>query len=231
MVPGVGSAGLVILDIVAVPPSPSPSPSPVLPHVLQHFEPTLHHYGYVAVALTLFAENVGIPLPGQLVLIAAALYAGTGHLNIIGVGVVGLVATIAGSGVGYVVGVYGGRPVLERYGKFVLLTAERLEKAEHFFNERGWVVLLFGRFVEGVRQAAAIIAGISEMTFKRFITFTSLGALVWVGFWTALSDSAGSHITTILKYATYVAVVLGLVAVVLLVRFVTRARRRTLSQR
>jgi membrane protein DedA with SNARE-associated domain len=207
----------------------SPSPHP-LPGSLKHFEPTLRHYGYYAVALSLLVENMGIPLPGQLVLIAGAVYAGYGGLNIYVVGLVGLLASIAGSAAGYVVGVYGGRPLLERYGKYVLLTAERLDKAETFFNRRGWLVLLVGRFIEGVRQAMAILAGISEMTFKRFILFTSAGAVIWVGFWTVLADVAGSHITTILKYATYVAVFLGLIVLAFVVRFVVRARRRTRSQ-
>ncbi len=207
----------------------SPSPHP-LPGGLKHFEPTLRHYGYAAVAVSLFVENMGIPLPGQLVLIAGAVYAGYGGLNIVAVGVVGLVASIAGSAAGYVVGGYGGRPLLERYGKYVLLTSERLDKAETFFNRRGGLVLVGGRFVEGVRQAMAILAGISEMTFKRFMIFTSIGAVIWVAFWTVLSDVAGSHITTILKYATYVAVVVGLAVLAVLVRLAMRARRRTASQ-
>jgi membrane protein DedA with SNARE-associated domain len=210
-----------VLGVLAASPSPQP-----LPPSLHRFEPTLHHWGYLAVGVSLFAENIGVPLPGQLVLIAAALYAGTGHLSIVAVGVVGLAATIAGSAAGYLVGVYGGRPLVERYGKFVLLTGERMEKAERFFNERGWLVLLLGRFVEGVRQAAAIIAGISEMTFKRFMIFTSLGAVIWIAFWTALSDTAGNHVTTIIKYAAYIAGALGLVVLALVVRFVIRARRR-----
>lgn len=201
-----------------------------LPGGLRHFEGTLRHYGYAAVAVSLFIENIGIPLPGQLVLIAGAVYAGYGGLNIVGVALVGLAATIAGSAVGYALGDYGGRPLLERYGKYVLLTEERLTKAEEFFNRRGGLVLMLGRFVEGVRQAMAILAGISEMSFKRFIIFTSAGAVIWVGFWTALSDAAGSHITTIIKYAGYFAAAAGLVVIALVIRLVVRARRRTASQ-
>lgn len=207
----------------------SSTPHP-LPGALKHFEPTLRHYGYYAVAVSLFVENVGIPLPGQLVLIAGAVYAGFGGLNIVAVGLVGLLASIAGSAAGYFVGVYGGRPLLDRYGKYVLLTEERLDKAETFFNHRGGLVLLFGRFVEGVRQAMAILAGISDMTFKRFIAFTSAGALIWVTFWTALSDAAGSHITTIITYAGYFAAAAGVVVVALIVRWVVRARRRSGTQ-
>lgn len=195
--------------------------------MFQRFAPTLHHYGYGAVAAALFIENMGIPLPGQLVLIAAAVYAGSGSLNIVAVAVVGIVATIAGSGAGYFIGDFGGRPLVERYGKYVLLTEERLTKAEAFFVRRGWLVLLLGRFVDGVRQAMGILAGISEMTFRRFAIFSSLGALIWVGFWTALSDLAGNHITTIVTYAGYFAAVVAVVLVVLIVRLVVRARRRS----
>jgi membrane protein DedA with SNARE-associated domain len=226
MVPGMGRAGLVIDILGAVTASPSPKP---LPGALNSFEPTLRHYGYLAVGGALFIENMGIPLPGQLVLIAAAVYAGTGNLNIVAVGIVGLVATTAGSAMGYAIGVYGGRPLVERYGKYVLLTADRLDKAETFFNRRGWLVLLLGRFVDGVRQAMGILAGISDMTYRRFMLFTTCGAVIWVGFWTGLSDVAGNHITTIIKYAGYLAALVAVVLVVLIVRLVVRARRRTTS--
>jgi membrane protein DedA with SNARE-associated domain len=217
-----------VIDILGVVTAVSPSPKP-LPGALNTFEPTLRHYGYLAVAVALFIENMGVPLPGQLVLIAAAVYAGTGSLNIVAVGIVGLVATIAGSVAGYAIGVYGGRPLVERYGKYVLLTEERLTKAETFFNKRGWLVLLLGRFVDGVRQAMGILAGISDMTYRRFMLFTSAGALIWVGFWTGLSDVAGNHITTIVKYAGYAAAAIAVVLVVLIVRVVVRARHRTAS--
>lgn len=201
-----------------------------LPGGLRHFEGTLHHYGYLAVGGSLFFENVGIPLPGQLILIAGAVYAGFGGLNIFLVALVGLLGAVAGSAVGYYVGDYGGRPILERYGKYILLTEERLTKAEDFFQRRGGVVLLFGRFVEGVRQAMSILGGISEMSFRRFLMFTSAGAVIWVAFWTILSDVAGSHITTIIKYAGYVAAAAGVVVIVVVVRLVVRGRRRTASR-
>jgi membrane protein DedA with SNARE-associated domain len=217
-----------VIDILgAVMASPSPKP---LPGPLNSFEPTLRHYGYLAVGGALFIENMGVPLPGQLVLIAAAVYAGTGSLNIVAVGIVGFVATVVGSGAGYAIGVYGGRPLVDRYGKYVLLTSDRMDKAETFFNRRGWLVLLLGRFVDGVRQAMGILAGISDMTFRRFAMFTSLGAVIWVGFWTGLSDAAGNHITTIISYAGYLAAVVAVVLVVLIVRLVVKARRRTASR-
>jgi membrane protein DedA with SNARE-associated domain len=214
-----------MIDVVAGIVAHAASSKP-LPGVFGKLEPTLRHYGYLAVGGVLLLENVGLPLPGETMLIAASLYAATGQLNIILVAVVAVLASTAGSAIGYAIGVYGGRPLVERYGKYVFLTEERLVKTEAFFKRRGWAVVLLGRFVEGVRQAAGIIAGISEMTFPRFLTFTLIGACLWVAAWSTVGEEAGNHVTAISHYATYVAEGLLVVAVLLIVRAVVRSRRK-----
>jgi len=214
-----------MIDVLGVLASPSPSPSP-LPGVFGSLEPTLRHYGYVAVGGVLLLENIGLPVPGETMLIAASLYAASGQLNIVLVGIIAVLASTAGSAIGYAIGVYGGRPLAERYGKYVLLTAERLDKTEDFFRRRGWAVVLLGRFVEGVRQAAGIIAGISEMRFPLFLTYTVVGAALWVATWSTVGELAGAHVTTISHYATYAAEGVGIIVVLLIVRAVLRSRRR-----
>lgn len=209
-----------VLGVVAATPSPKP-----LPGVFNHFAGTLRHWGYLAVGFSLFIENIGVPLPGQLVLIAAALYAPSGQLNIYAVVVVAIAASILGSAVGYAVGEFGGRPLAERYGKYVLLTPARLQRVEKFFAERGTVVVLLGRFVDGVRQACAIIAGLSDMTFKHFMAATSAGAVLWVTVWAIVGETAGDHITTISKYVGYVAGALAIAVVLFIAQHVVRARR------
>ncbi len=208
--------------LAAVTATPSPKP---LPGVFNHFAGTLRHYGYFAVAVSLVVENMGIPLPGELVLVAAALYAATGQLTIVGVGVVAVLASIGGAAAGYAIGLYGGRPLAERYGKYVLITPDRLDRFERFFERRGWLVVIFGRFIDGVRQAAAIIAGISDMSFRRFMTLTTIGAVVWVAVWCTVGEVAGSHVTTISKYAGYVAAALGVGVVVVIAHHLLRSRR------
>jgi membrane protein DedA with SNARE-associated domain len=197
-----------------------------LPGVFGSLEPTLRHYGYLAVAGVLLLENIGLPVPGETMLIAASLYAATGQLNIVLVGVIAVLASTAGSAIGYAIGVYGGRPLADRYGKYVFLTAERLDKTEEFFKRRGPLVVLLGRFVEGVRQAAGVIAGISGMKFPRFLLFTLIGAILWVATWSTVGELAGDHITTISHYATYVAEGLGVIAILLIVRAVLRSRHK-----
>jgi membrane protein DedA with SNARE-associated domain len=185
----------------------------------------LDHYGYLAVAVVLVAENTGIPLPGEAILIAAALYAGAGGLNVWLVGGVAIAASIAGSCIGYWVGDTGGRRLADRYGKYVLLTPDRLDKFQDFLERRGAWVIVIGRFVEGLRQFMSIIAGISEMTFRRFLVFTSIGAVVWCVVWTALGYFAGNHVETISHYLTYVAIGLAVIAVLVALRHVRHARK------
>jgi membrane protein DedA with SNARE-associated domain len=197
-----------------------------LPGVFGSLEPTLRHYGYLAVAGVLLLENIGLPVPGETMLIAASLYAATGQLNIVLVGIIAVLASTAGSAIGYAIGVYGGRPLADRYGKYIFLTAERLDKTEEFFRRRGPLVVLLGRFVEGVRQAAGVIAGISGMKFPRFLLFTLIGAVLWVATWSTVGELAGDHITTISHYATYVAEGVGVIVVLLIARAVLRSRNK-----
>jgi len=120
---------------------------PVLPGVLASVAPLLDHYGYLAVAGLLVLENLGLPVPGETVLIAGSLYAGAGRLNIVAVGLLAVAASVVGSCIGYAIGRFGGRALVERYGRYVLLTGERLDKAEAFFDHRGGVIIVIARFI------------------------------------------------------------------------------------
>jgi membrane protein DedA with SNARE-associated domain len=197
-----------------------------LPGVYHHLEGTLENWGYLGVAFFIFFEDFGIPLPGEAMLIAAALYAGTGGLNIVLVGVIALAAAIAGDNIGYAIGRFGGRELVERFGRYVFLTPTRLDHAEEFFGRHGGKIVVIARFVEGLRQLNGIIAGVVEMHWARFLLFNAIGAAAWVGLWTTLGYVAGDHVETISRYTTYVAEGLAVIAVILIVRAVIRSRRK-----
>src|ERR1700729_2774614 len=108
-----------------------------LPGFLPVVTPYLNHYGYWAVGVLVAVEDFGIPVPGETILIAAALYAGTGRLNIVLVAVVGFLAAIAGDNIGFAIGHFGGRALALRVGKYVFLTRERLDKTQDFFERDG----------------------------------------------------------------------------------------------
>ena len=143
-----------------------------LPGLLAAVAPVLDNYGYLAVAGLILVENFGVPVRGETILVAASVYAGTGRLSIVAVGVIAVVAAIVGNCIGYTIGFFGGHALVLRFGKYVFLTHERLEKTERFFERRGGLVVIVARFFEGLRQAAGIIAGTAEMPWRSFLAFT-----------------------------------------------------------
>ncbi|HWG72699.1 MAG TPA: DedA family protein [Acidimicrobiales bacterium] len=196
--------------------------SPQLPGFLHTLAPVLNNYGYVAVGGFVLLEDFGVPVPGETILIAAAVYAGAGRLNIVAVGVIAVVAAVIGDNIGFAIGHFGGRAMVLRWGRYVFLTAERMDKAQGFFERHGGKVVTIARFVEGLRQANGVIAGISGMYWLRFLAFNALGAVLWVGVWAGVGYGAGGHITTIynqiVRYGTY----LGVAAAVLIVALIAR---------
>ena len=200
---------------------------PALPGFLSALSSPLQHYGLWAVLLLVFLEDFGVPVPGETVLIAGAVYAGSGGLNIVAVGVIGFIAAVAGDNVGYAIGRFGGRALVVRWGRYVFLTAERLDKAESFFNRNGGKIIVVARFIEGLRQANGIIAGIASMRWIRFAIFNMIGAALWVGCWVSVGYFAGQHITTIYNYITQYSYYALIVLVVVLVAYIVlRVRKR-----
>lgn len=205
---------------------------PHLPGVLHALEPTLNHYGYLAVVGLVLLEDFGVPVPGETTLILAAVYAGAGRLNIVLVALLGFLAAVAGDNIGFAIGHFGGRRVVERYGRYILLTPERLDKATGFFERHGGKVVTVARFIEGLRQANGIIAGISGMHWAKFLAFNALGAALWVAVWTGVGYLSGSHINTIYhtatRYSTYLAIAVGVLVLAYIAhRLIQRPRRPT----
>jgi membrane protein DedA with SNARE-associated domain len=200
-----------------------------LPGVLHDLEPTLNKYGYLALGLV-FLEDFGIPVPGETVLIIAAVYAGTGRLSVWLVALIGFLAAILGDNVGFAIGHFGGRPLAERYGKYIFLTPERLDKTASFFDRHGGKVIVIARFVEGLRQANGIIAGITGMHWTKFLPFNMLGAALWVGVWVSVGYFSGSHIDsiyhTVTRYQSYFAIAVGLAILVFIGRHLWRRRKQ-----
>jgi membrane protein DedA with SNARE-associated domain len=202
---------------------------PPLPGFLAPVGKYLSEYGYWAIFLFVMLEDFGVPLPGETILIAGAIDAGTGRLNIVAVGVIGFAAAVAGDNIGFAIGHFGGRALALRWGKYVFLTEERLSKTERFFDTHGGKIITIARFAEGLRQLNGIIAGISGMYWLRFVAFNALGAALWVGCWVSVGYYGGQHITAIYDYITrysLYALIGAAVALVIWVALRLRRRRR-----
>jgi membrane protein DedA with SNARE-associated domain len=203
--------------------------APPLPGIFASLAPLLNNWGYLAVGGFLVLEDFGIPVPGETILIAASVYAGAGRLNVILLGIVGIVAAVIGDNIGFAIGHFGGRRLALRWGKFVFLTSERLDKAESFFDRHGGKIIVVARFIEGLRQANGIAAGITGMHWRRFLFFNAIGAALWVSVWVTLGYLAGNHITAIYsqitRYSLYALIALALFVVALIARHLVRRRR------
>ncbi|MEJ2695503.1 MAG: DedA family protein [Candidatus Sulfobium sp.] len=162
---------------------PLPENLHVLTPYLQAVAPYLDRYGYLAVFLGVFLEDFGIPVPGETLLIAGALFAGLGEFRIWWIALLAFLGAVAGDNVGYAIGYFGGRRLVLAYGRYVFLTAERLQRLEAFFARHGGKVVMAARFIEGFRQFNGIVAGISGMRWRRFLVFNGIGAALWVCLW------------------------------------------------
>jgi membrane protein DedA with SNARE-associated domain len=202
--------------LTAVAAAVTSAPNPVLPGFLNALAGPLAHYGLWAILALVLVEDFGIPVPGETVLIAGAVYAGAGRLNVVAVGVVAFVAAVVGDNIGYAIGRYGGRRLAERWGRYIFLTPARLDKAQDFFDRRGSWIIVIARYVEGLRQANGIIAGITEMHWLRFLAFNALGAALWVGTWVSAGYFAGQHIAAIYHDITTYSLYAAIAAVVVI---------------
>jgi membrane protein DedA with SNARE-associated domain len=209
--------------------------NPPLPGFLSSLAGPLNDFGYWAVLVLVLIEDFGIPVPGETVLIAASVYAGAGRLNVVLVGLIAFAAAVTGDNIGFAIGHYGGQALVLRWGRYVHLTEERLDKTEAFFNKHGAWIITFARFIEGLRQANGIVAGIVGMRWLRFLAFNSLGAALWVGTWVSFGYLAGGHIATIYHYVTQYALYVLIAGIVLLAGYVAwrwlRHRRRRQKHR
>jgi membrane protein DedA with SNARE-associated domain len=204
-----------------------------LPGFLHGVAPILDRWGYLAVAGVIGVESFGVPAPGQTIMVAAAIYAGAGRLNVVAVAAIAFVAAVLGDNIGYWIGVRGGRRIVHRFGRYVLITPERLERAEKFFARRGNRIVVVARFIDGLRQLNGVIAGITAMPWRTFLIYNAIGAALWVGWWTTISYLLGTHLVEIIeqvhryKWWAMAAVAVAVAAYIILhVRHIRRRRAR-----
>ena len=188
----------------------------------------LGRFGYAAVFAFVGVESLGIPVPGETMLIAAALYAGASHqLSIVLVIVYAAAGAIIGDNIGFGVGHWGGYRLLVRYGRYIRLHEGRIKLARYLFLRHGGKVVFFGRFVSVLRTYAAFLAGTARMHWAPFVVFNAAGGIIWATAWGVGAFYAGDRIQ---KLSTPVDIALAVVAVVVVVGLVLflRSRERTL---
>ena len=152
-----------------------------VPALVEHY---IALYGIAALAVIIFFESLGLPLPGESALIAASLAAVHGDLSIWQVAIAGFSGAVAGDSTGYAIGRVGGRSLLRRFGPHLGLTATRLQNLEARFRRWGALLVMAARFIVVLRQLNGLVAGSMAMPWFRFVAANAVGAILWTALWT-----------------------------------------------
>jgi membrane protein DedA with SNARE-associated domain len=194
-------------------------------------------YGYVAIFVLMVAESACIPIPSEVTMLFGgalanstfvATVAGQGeHLDLVAVGMVGAVANLVGSWLAYWAGRAGGRPLIERWGRFIRLRPHELDRAEAWFADHGEAAVFVSRLLPVIRTFISLPAGIAEMPFRRFTVYTFVGCLPWTFALAGAGYALGSRWQTVERYFRPISIVVAVLLGGLIVWwFVRRARAR-----
>jgi membrane protein DedA with SNARE-associated domain len=197
-------------------------------HLQQAIVALIDSYGYLGLFAALVLGNMALPVGTEVILPIAGALTATGHLNNLGLTVVvSLAGELVGGTIGYAIGRYGGVPLIERYGKYVHFTHERLLVVHRFFERWGTFAVFICRFLPVLRGVVAIPAGIAEMNLALFYLWTLLGSFVFCTSLILLGNALGAHLATVLPLlhrGAYLALGLAIVVAIAAV-VVIRARR------
>jgi membrane protein DedA with SNARE-associated domain len=187
----------------------------VLDFIAQSFDSLLASYGYLAVFLFVGIESIGIPVPGETMLVTASIYAGTTHRLSIQLVIASAAAgAILGDNIGYLIGRTGGYRLVRRYGRYIRLDEKRLKLGQYLFRRHGGKVVFFGRFFSVLRVFAAFLAGVNMMPWGRFLFFNATGGIIWS---TAYGLAAYVLGNQIVRLSTPLNIALGVIGAVILV--------------
>jgi len=184
---------------------------------------TVSDLGYIGIFIMMFLESSFFPFPSEVVMVPAGYLASKGEMNIyiaIGAGIFG---SLAGAVFNYFLAVKYGRAFLSKYGKYVLIKEETLQKMEDFFSKHGHISTFSGRLIPAVRQYISLPAGLARMNLWKFSLYTSLGAGIWVLILTLLGYFIGQNEALVKEYLQMIIITI-LVLLSILIFFYVRVK-------
>ncbi len=194
---------------------------------------TIGQWGYPGIIALMFLESSFFPFPSEVVIPPAAYLAAKGDMNLGMVILCGTAGSLLGGIFNYGLAMYFGRPFFEKYGKYLLVSHESLEKADRFFERHGYFSMFIGRLLPGIRQYISLPAGIARMNFFAFCSATTLGAGIWVIILAGLGYWFGQNEAMIMQNLHWISIALLITCTALIVVYrwwwVVRARKAKLQ--
>jgi membrane protein DedA with SNARE-associated domain len=196
---------------------------------LEFLRQFLDAYGYWTLVVVLLLENAGIPAPGEITLLFVSFLAWSEReLHLGYIILVGIAACTVGDNLGYAIGYRGGRPLLDRYQRFLHIRAHNIARGERLFERYGSVTIFLARFIFGIRIVAGPLAGVLRMPWKKFLLFNFLGASVWVSVISLVGYFFGSRWDRLIHWMKRFNIAIAVVAVLVFVLgWWWRRRKRT----
>lgn len=197
--------------------------------IAKFFQHVVESLGYPGLFVLVMLESTLVPVPSTLVFPFAGFLAAKGVFSLPAVLLINSLGALAGSGLGYLMGAAGGKPLLLKYGKYVLIRQKDIEKTEAWFSKHGRATVFIARFVPVVRHIISLPAGIARMRLVPFFVQTFLGASLWGGFLIVLGYYMGEHWDTVAnklkRFDLVIGVAIVIAVLVIAVRFFARRRR------
>jgi membrane protein DedA with SNARE-associated domain len=188
----------------------------------------IERYGYLIVFLGVMLEGIGIPLPGETVLITAGVLAHRGSLTLWETMMMGSLGAVMGGQAGYLIGRFGGRPFVLRWGRYAFITPDRLGRAEMFFERHGGKAVFLARFITGLRVFGALVAGMSRMSWRKYTLYSVLGGLLWAAAAVALGYFLWASLSLVEHWIGRISLLLAAaVVLVVILRWSYRKATRT----
>jgi membrane protein DedA with SNARE-associated domain len=202
---------------------------------LQFLQNILHTLGYPAVVIFIMIESAGVPFPGETMLLLASFYSAIDpQLKLPIVIACAALGAIVGDNIGYYVGRTGGRAFVQKYGRYVFLSPEKLQRAEQFFAKHGDKTVFFGRFIAILRTWSAFLAGVNGMRWRTFFIYNAAGGIIWATIFGLIGYFAGrvfhDNFAQVERFASLFSWLIGgiiLLAVAVVIFFYRRRKRQS----
>ncbi len=186
----------------------------------------INTFGYSGLFFTMALESAGIPIPSEVVVPFAGFLASSGRFDFWLVALVATLANLTGAIIFYFVGYYLGTAFLHKYGKYILMHKDDIEKMDRWLQSHGGRVAFFSRLIPGMRTFSSLVIGASEVRFPIFFWYTLFGSLVWNLPWAYAGYVTGNHWNQFQPYVRRFDYVIGAIMVVAIVIFVSRHFRK-----
>lgn len=180
----------------------------------------ISRFSYAGILFTMAVESACIPLPSEIIMPFSGYLVLSGQFTMLGVTLAGAIGNVVGSVAAYYAGVWGGRPFVERYGPYVLISHRDLDIADRWFAKYGEAAVFFSRMLPVVRTFISLPAGIARMNFPRFVLFTFLGALPWCYLLAYIGFKMGERWEGLREYFHQFDIVIGVILAIIIGWFV-----------